>query len=77
MGFFDKLKSFGSKIVRGIRKGWDFVKTKVAPVVRKVLPTVSKLAPVVATAVGRPDVGMAVSKGADTAGRVMDALHLG
>ena len=77
MGFFDKLKSFGSKIVRGIRKGWDFVKTKVAPVVRKVLPTVQKLAPAIGTAVGRPDVGMAVSKGAGTAAGVMDALHLG
>ena len=77
MGFFDKLKNFGSKIVRGVRKGWDFVKTKVAPVVRKALPTIGKIAPVIATAFGRPDVGMGISKGTDTAGRIMDALHLG
>ena len=38
MGFWDKIKSFGSKVVKGIRKGWDWVKEKVAPVVRKVLP---------------------------------------
>ena len=77
MGFWDKIKSFGSKVIGGIRKGWDWVKGKVAPIVRKVLPVVSKAAPVVASAFGRPDVGMAVSKGADTAGKVMDALHLG
>lgn len=77
MGFFDKLKNFGSKIVRGIRKGWDFVKDKVAPVVRRVLPTVQKLAPAIGTAVGRPDIGTAVSKGAGTAASIMDTLHLG
>ena len=38
MGFFDKLKNFGSKVITGVRKGWDFVRNKVAPVVRKVLP---------------------------------------
>jgi len=36
MGFFDKLKNFGSKIVRGIRKGWDFARDKIVPIVRKV-----------------------------------------
>lgn len=77
MGFFDKIKAFGSKIVKGIRKGWDWVKDKVAPVVRKVLPVVGKVAPVIGGALGRPDIGMAVSKGTDTAGKVMDALHLG
>lgn len=71
MGFFDKLKAFGSKIVTGIRKGWDFVKTKVAPVVRKVLPVVGKVAPMLGPK------GAAVAKVADTAGGVMDALHLG
>ena len=77
MGFWDKIKSFGSKVVKGIRKGWDWVKEKVAPVVRKVLPVVGKVAPVIGGAVGRPDIGMAISKGTDTAGKVMDALHLG
>lgn len=77
MGFFDKLKSFGSKIVSGIRKGWDWVKGKVAPVVRKVIPVVQKVAPIIGTALGRPDIGMAVSKGAGTVGGVMDTLHLG
>lgn len=64
MGFFDKLKNFGSKIVRGIRKGWDFVKEKVAPVVRKVLPIVQTAGPAVATALGHPEIGMGISKGA-------------
>ena len=36
MGFFDKLKNFGSKIINGVRKGWDWAKNKVAPIVRKV-----------------------------------------
>lgn len=71
MGFFDKLKNVGSKILSGIRKGWDFVKSKVAPVVRKVLPVVSKIAPVFGPK------GAVVSKIADTAGNVMDALHMG
>ena len=38
MGLFQKLKDFGSKVVRGVRKGWDFVRDKVAPVARKILP---------------------------------------
>lgn len=76
MGFFDKIKSFGSKIVRGIRKGWDWVKEKVVPTVKRILPVVSKVAPAVATAVGRPDIGAAVSKGADTAHSVMTALGI-
>ena len=77
MGFWDRIKSFGSKVIGGIRKGWDWVKGKVAPIVRKVLPVVSKVAPAIGGALGRPDIGAAVSKGADTAGHVMDALHLG
>ena len=44
MGFFDKLKSFGSKIVKGVRKGWDFVKERVAPVIRKVWNTAKPIA---------------------------------
>lgn len=63
MGFFDKLKSFGSKIVKGIRKGYDFVKDKVAPIVRKVLPVVQTAGPAIATAVGHPEVGMGIAKG--------------
>lgn len=48
MGFFDKLKSFGSKIVNGVRKGWDFVKDKVAPVVKKLWnPVKEHVAPLV------------------------------
>ena len=76
MGFFDKLKSFGSKIVHGIRKGWDWVKTKVAPVVRKVLPVIGKTAPVIGTALGRPDIGMTVGRVGDTAGQVMGRLGM-
>ena len=71
MGFWDKIKSFGSKVVKGIRKGWDWVKEKVAPVVRKVLPVVSKVAPTFGPK------GAAVAQGADKVAQVMDALHLG
>ena len=60
MGFFDKLKSFGSKIVSGIRKGWDFVKDKVAPVVRKILPFATTAGQGVATAVGHPEVAAGI-----------------
>ena len=74
MSFWDKIKSFGSKVVKGIRKGVDWVKSKIFPVVKRVAPVVSKLAPAIGTAVGRPDVGMAIGKGADTAGRVVSAL---
>ena len=70
MGFFDKLKSFGSKIVSGIRKGWTWVKDKVAPVVRKVLPVVSKVAPMFGPK------GAVISKVADTADNVMGALGM-
>lgn len=76
MGFWDKIKSFGSKVVKGIRKGWDWVKEKVSPVVRKILPVVGKVAPVIGGALGRPDIGMTVGKVADTAGQVMDKIGL-
>ena len=36
MGFFQKLKDFGSKVVKGVRKGYEFVRDKVAPVISKV-----------------------------------------
>ena len=64
MGFFDKLKNFGSKVIKGVRKGYDFVKDKIAPVVRKVLPIVQTAGSAAATALGRPDIGMGISKGA-------------
>ena len=48
MGFFDKLKNFGSKIVSGIRKGWDFARDKVVPVVKKLWnPVKQNIAPFV------------------------------
>ena len=48
MGFFDKLKNFGSKIVRGIRKGWDFARDKVLPVVKKLWnPVKEHVAPLI------------------------------
>lgn len=70
MGFFQKLKDFGSKVVRGIRKGWEFVRDRVAPVVRKILPIAKSVAP----AFGPK--GMAVSQGIDTGEKVMTALGL-
>ena len=36
MGFWQKVKDFGSKVVKGVRKGLDFVRHKIAPVVKKV-----------------------------------------
>lgn len=62
MGFFQKLKDFGSKVVRGIRKGWDFVRDKVAPVVRKILPVVKTGATVIGTALGHPEAGLIADK---------------
>ena len=67
MGFFQKLKDFGSKVVRGIRKGWDWIKDKAAPVVRKILPVVKTAAPVIGAAVGHPEIGMVAGKVADIA----------
>ena len=76
MGFFQKLKNFGSKVVKGIRKGWDFVKDRVAPVVRKLLPVAQTVGPAIATAVGHPEaaatihgVTSAVDKGLKFIGR--------
>ena len=54
MGFFDKLKNFGSKIVKGVKRGWDFVKNKVAPVVRKVLPAATAAGTAIGGAIGGP-----------------------
>ena len=71
MGFFDKLKNFGSKIVKGIRKGYDFVRDRVAPVVRKILPAVQTVGPAVATAVGHPEVAQGISAGAGVADKVL------
>ena len=68
MGFFDRLKNFGSKIVSGIRKGWDFVKNKVAPIVRKVLPVAQTAGTMAATALGHPE----VAAGINTASGVID-----
>ena len=62
MGFFDKLKNFGSKIVSGVRRGWDFVKNKVAPVVRKVLPAATSAGQAIAGALGGPGAAAGVSK---------------
>lgn len=60
MGFFDKLKDFGSKVIRGVRKGWDFVKNKVAPIVRKALPVATTAAHGIATALGHPEASAAI-----------------
>lgn len=65
MGFFQKLKDFGSKVVRGIRKGWDFVRDKVAPFTRKILPVVQKGAGIIGTALGHPEVAGIASKVGD------------
>ena len=76
MGFFQKLKDFGSKVVRGIRKGWDFVRDKVAPVVRKVLPAARTIGGVIGGALGGPGgvataqkIGDVVDKGLTMIGR--------
>ena len=60
MGFFDKLKNFGSKIITGVRKGWDFVKDKVAPVIRKALPAATAAGQGIATALGHPGAAAAI-----------------
>ena len=49
MGFFDKIKDFGSRIVRGVRRGWQFMRDRVAPVISRVYsvakPIVNTLVP--------------------------------
>ena len=72
MGFFQKLKNFGSKIVSGIRKGWDWAKTKIPKIIRGI----TRVAPVVAPVVDKikPGLGTAINAGAGTANRVLDAL---
>lgn len=74
MGFFQKLKNFGSKIVKGIRKGWEFVRDKVVPVARKVLPYAKIAGQGIATALGHPEVAAGIGAGANTAGKVMDFI---
>lgn len=71
MGFFDKLKNFGSKIVRGIRRGYEWVRDRVAPVVRKILPVVQTVGPAVATAVGHPEAAQGIAAGAGVADKVL------
>ena len=60
MGIIDKVKNFGSKIVKGIRKSVDFVRDKVAPVIRKALPYASTAAKGLATALGHPEASAAI-----------------
>ena len=74
MGFFDKLKSFGSKIVKGVRKGWDFVKNKVVPIVRKVAPFAATAAKGIATALGHPEAIPVISGIHGGANKVMDFI---
>lgn len=62
MGFFQKLKDFGSKVVKGIKKGWDWLRDKAAPVVRKILPIAKTGATVIGTALGHPEVGAVADK---------------
>ena len=68
MGLFQKLKDFGSKIVRGVKKSWDWIRDKAAPVVRKVLPIAQQGAKMIGGAVGHPEVGLI----ADKAGGIID-----
>lgn len=65
MGFFQKLKDFGSKIVKGIKKGWDWLRDKAAPVVRKILPIAKTGATVIGTALGHPEAGAIAGKVGD------------
>lgn len=76
MGFFQKLKDFGSKIVKGVKKGWDWLRDKAAPVVRKILPAAKTAAGVIGTALGHPEaagiadkVGGVIDKGLQFIGR--------
>lgn len=73
---WDKIKSVGSKVVKGVVKGFHWVKDKVVPVVKKILPVVGKVAPVIGGAVGRPDIGAAVGGAASKASEVMGKLGL-
>ena len=74
MGFFQKLKNFGSKIVKGVRKGWEFVRDKIVPVARKFLPYAATAGKLIATATGHPEVAAGIGTGAATANKVMDFI---
>ena len=39
MGLFQKLKDFGSKVVKKLRTGVDFVRDRVVPIVKRVWNT--------------------------------------
>ena len=62
MGFFQKLKDFGSKIVKGVKKGWDWLRDKAAPVIRKVLPVARDAATAIGGAFGHPEAGAIADK---------------
>lgn len=74
MGLWDKIKNFGSKVIKGVRKGWDFLRDKVVPVARKVLPYAATAGKIAATALGHPEVSAGITAGQATANKVMDFI---
>ena len=49
MGLWDKIKNFGSKVVKGVQSGISWVRDKAAPVIKKVWkyakPAINALVP--------------------------------
>lgn len=75
MGFFDKIKNFGSKIVKGIRKGVDFVRDKVAPIVNKIAPFVKTGGTIAAAALGHPEMIPNIHKVVNIADNIAHGLR--
>ena len=68
--FFQKLKDFGSKVISKIKTGAD----KAMRFARKILPVVKTVGPVIAAAVGHPEVGEGIAKGSHVADQILTAL---
>ena len=72
MGLWQKIKDFGSKVVKGIKRGYEWVRDKAVPVVKKVWG----VAKPVVTAIN-PAAGAAMNAAEGVASRIGGALGLG
>ena len=75
MGFFQKLKDFGSKVVRGVRKGVDFVRDKVAPIINKIAPAAKFAGTIAAGVSGHPEMIPKIHRTIDTVDSVARAVR--
>lgn len=74
MGLIQKIKDFGSKIIHGVKKGWEVVRDKVAPFLRKALPIAKTAASGAAAAFGHPELIPTIEKGGAVADRILGLI---